>query len=75
MKPHKIVDAKGLACPLPIVKTKKMMDTLNSGEILQVDVTDKGALNDFKAWCVSGNHIILEMKEQENSICFYIQKA
>ena len=46
----KTLDAKGLACPMPIVRTKKTMDTMNSGEILEVLVTDKGALNDFKAW-------------------------
>ena len=46
----KTLDAKGLACPMPIVRTKKTIDTINSGEVLEVLVTDKGALNDFAAW-------------------------
>ena len=69
------VDAKGLACPMPIVKTKKAMDTLNSGEVLEVLVTDKGALNDFKAWSQAGGHIILDKKEEAGVLYFYIQKA
>ena len=60
----KTLDAKGLACPMPIVKTKKAMDTLNSGEVLEVHVTDKGALNDFPAWSKSGGHTIVEQTEE-----------
>lgn len=71
----KTLDAKGLACPMPIVRTKKTMDTMNSGEILEVLVTDKGALNDFKAWATSGGHTIVEQKEEDGVLMFYIQKA
>ena len=46
----KTLDAKGLACPMPIVRTKKAMQAIQSGEVLEVLVTDKGALNDFTAW-------------------------
>ena len=52
----KTLDAKGLACPMPIVKTKKSIDTINSGEVLEVLVTDKGALSDIPAWAKSGGH-------------------
>jgi tRNA 2-thiouridine synthesizing protein A len=71
----KTIDAKGLACPMPIVKTKKAIDTINSGEVLKVLVTDKGALNDVPAWAKSGGHIILEQKTEADVIYFYIQKA
>lgn len=69
------LDAKGFACPMPIVRTKKTIDTMNSGEILEVLVTDKGAINDFAAWSKAGGHTILEQKEEEGVIFFYIQKA
>jgi len=69
------LDAKGLSCPMPIVKTKKAMDTINSGEVLEVLVTDKGALNDFTAWTKAGGHTILEQREEAGVIYFYIQKA
>ena len=69
------LDAKGLACPMPIVKTKKAIDKINSGEVLEVLVTDKGALNDFKAWAQAGGHTIVEQKEEAGVLYFYIQKA
>ena len=71
----KTLDAKGLACPMPIVRTKKTIDTINSGEILEVLVTDKGALNDFNAWATAGGHTIVEQKEEAGVFYFYIQKA
>ncbi|GGA72035.1 sulfurtransferase TusA family protein [Ornithinibacillus halotolerans] len=75
MKITKTLDAKGLACPMPIVKTKKAMDTINSGEVLEVVATDKGALSDIPAWAKSGGHTILEQKTEDDLLYFYIQKA
>lgn len=71
----KVLDAKGLACPMPIVRTKKGMDTINSGEILEVHVTDKGALADIPAWTASGGHTILEQTEEDGIFKFWIKKA
>jgi len=71
----KTLDAKGLACPMPIVKTKKAMDTINSGEVLEVLATDKGALSDIPAWAKSGGHIVLEQRAEADLLYFYIQKA
>ena len=71
----KTLDAKGLACPMPIVRTKKSIDTINSGEILEVLVTDKGALSDIPAWAKSGGHSIIDQKEEDGVIFFYIKKA
>ena len=71
----KTLDAKGLACPMPIVRTKKTIETINSGEVLEVLATDKGALNDFKAWAGSTGHTILDQKEEDGVLKFYIQKA
>lgn len=71
----KTLDATGLACPMPIVRTKKAVDTLNSGEVLEVQVTDKGALNDFPAWSKSSGNEIIESKEVNGVYYFYIRKA
>ena len=71
----KTLDAKGLACPMPIVRTKKTIDTIESGQILEVHVTDKGALADIPAWASSGGHTILEQSEEEGILKFWIQKA
>ncbi|MFP3489416.1 sulfurtransferase TusA family protein, partial [Staphylococcus sp. SIMBA_130] len=53
MESNKVLDAKGLACPMPIVKTKKSIQELNSGEVLEVHATDKGAKSDIAAWVKS----------------------
>jgi tRNA 2-thiouridine synthesizing protein A len=71
----KTLDAKGLACPMPIVRTKKSIDTINSGEVLEVLVTDKGALSDIPAWAKSGGHSIIDQREEDGVIFFYIKKA
>ena len=49
---YKVLDAKGLACPMPIVRTKKAMDAIESGQVLEVHVTDKGLLKDIPAWAI-----------------------
>ncbi|KZE67122.1 hypothetical protein AWM68_04495 [Fictibacillus phosphorivorans] len=69
------LDTKGLSCPMPIVKTKKAMDTLVSGDVLEVLTTDKGAVNDLSAWSKSSGHELLEHKEEEGVFKFYIQKG
>lgn len=71
----KTLDAKGLSCPMPIVRTKKAMDQLNTGDILEVFVTDKGSLNDIPAWAKSGGHEILKQTQELDVIAFYIQKG
>ncbi|WP_337019822.1 sulfurtransferase TusA family protein [Oceanobacillus massiliensis] len=71
----KVLDAKGLACPMPIVKTKKAMDQVNSNEILEVHATDKGAKNDLAAWAKSGGHEIIKSTEENDVLKFWIKKA
>ena len=71
----KTLDAKGLACPMPVVRTKKVMDTMNSGEVLEVLATDKGSLSDIPAWAKIGGHTIIDQKTEGDSLYFYIQKS
>ena len=53
------VDARGLACPMPIVKTAQAVKGLASGQILEVLATDPGSLKDFAAWSkTTGNEIV-----------------
>lgn len=70
-----VLDAKGLACPMPIVRTKKAVDAIESGQVLEVHVTDKGAIADIPAWAASGGHTILEHTEEDEVLKFWIQKA
>lgn len=71
---EKFVDATGLACPMPLVRTKKAMDELQSGDILVVHATDKGAKNDLTAWAKSKGHDILEIMEENDIIIFKFRK-
>lgn len=75
MNVAKVLDAKGLACPMPIVKTRKAMNDIASGEILEVVVTDKGAKADLTAWSKSGGHDLLDMNEENDVLTFWIKKA
>lgn len=71
----KVLDAKGLACPMPIVKTKKAMNEIESGQVLEVHTTDKGAKNDLTAWTKSGGHELLKFEEEEQVLKFWIKKG
>lgn len=69
------LDAKGLACPMPIVKTKKAMDSLQEGQILEVLATDKGSKADLAAWADSVGHQFIGTIEEGNLLKHYIRKC
>lgn len=71
----KTVDARGLACPMPIVRAKKGIATLNAGEIMELLTTDKGSGNDLKAWVKSGGHELAENREEDGVFTFLIRKG
>ncbi|MFJ6413977.1 sulfurtransferase TusA family protein [Terribacillus sp. AE2B 122] len=75
MQSNKVLDAKGLACPMPIVKTKKAINELNVGDVLEVHATDKGAKADLSAWAKSGGHELLKDTEEDGVLKFWIKKA
>lgn len=75
MPSDKLVDAKGLACPMPIVKTKKAMNELDSGQILEVHATDKGSKGDLTAWANSGGHEVVKHIEENGVYKFWIKKS
>jgi tRNA 2-thiouridine synthesizing protein A len=53
------LDARGLACPMPIVKTAQAMRIVPAGELLEVLATDPGSVKDFAAWCrTTGNELV-----------------
>ncbi|MFC3039402.1 sulfurtransferase TusA family protein [Virgibacillus xinjiangensis] len=75
MEATKVLDAKGLACPMPIVRTKKAIEEINAGEVLEVHATDKGAKSDLTAWAKSGGHELLEDTEEDGVLKFWIKKG
>lgn len=71
---HLIVDAKGLACPMPIVRAKKGMDSLEAGQIMELQATDKGSMNDFRAWVSQTGHELLGTKQEDGVFIFIVKK-
>ncbi|GBE12660.1 sulfurtransferase TusA [bacterium BMS3Bbin14] len=70
-----VLDAKGLSCPMPLLRTKKEMSKLKSGEILQVMGTDPGSRNDIPGWCERSGHEFLGLKDEEGFTNYYIKKG
>jgi len=75
MNVTKVLDAKGLACPMPIVRTKKAMKEVESGETLEIHATDQGAKSDLTAWAKSSGHELLQHDEEDGVFKFWIQKG
>jgi len=78
MKPEKVdatLDARGMLCPMPIVKSNKAMDPLQGGQVLEVLATDKGSCVDMPAWCNSRKHTLLHMETDGHLYRFYIKKG
>ncbi|MHB1679870.1 MAG: sulfurtransferase TusA family protein [bacterium] len=72
---NKTLDASGLSCPLPIVKTKKEIDLMTSGQVLEIISTDPGSKNDMTAWCKRTGNELLESTEEGGKFKFYVKKA
>jgi tRNA 2-thiouridine synthesizing protein A len=73
--PDKTLDTKGLACPLPILKTKKTLSGLPMGAKLEVLATDPGSVPDFKAFCETTGNMLLEHSEEAGVYRFVIERA
>jgi len=69
------LDAKGLACPMPIVKTKKAMMALEEGRVIEVEATDKGSKADLKAWAESAGNQYLGTIEEGEVLKHYLRKS
>ncbi len=70
-----VLDTKGLSCPMPLLKTKKAINSLSSGQILEVLGTDPGSKNDLPNWCDRSGHAFLGDKEENGYFRFFIQKG
>lgn len=68
------LDVKGLNCPLPILRTKKTLAEMDSGQILRVLATDPGALKDFPAFAKQTGNELVEQKEENRIFEFYLKR-
>ncbi|MDH3348827.1 MAG: sulfurtransferase TusA family protein [Desulfobulbaceae bacterium] len=69
------LDAKGLSCPMPLLRTKKEIGKLGSGDVLEILGTDPGSRNDLPGWCERSGHEYMGEKEESGYFRFYIKKA
>lgn len=68
------VDARGLNCPLPILKAKKALATMQSGQVLRVEATDPGSKQDFSAFCEQTGNALLARVDLGNEVAFFIRR-
>jgi len=69
------LDARGLACPMPIVKTAQLIKTMTAGQTLEVLSTDAGSVKDFAAWSRTTGNALLESSSDAALYRFVIRKA
>jgi tRNA 2-thiouridine synthesizing protein A len=69
------LDASGLNCPLPILRAKKTLNAMASGQVLHVIATDPGSVKDFDAFAKQTGNELMESKEEGGKFHFLIKKA
>jgi tRNA 2-thiouridine synthesizing protein A len=69
------LDARGLTCPMPIVKTAQAMKELAAGEILEVLATDAGSVKDFAAWSRTTGNALVESSVDDSVFRFVLRKT
>jgi tRNA 2-thiouridine synthesizing protein A len=70
-----IVDARGLQCPMPIIKLSQAINLAPSGLMVELISTDRGSCTDVPAWTADMGHVLKEQFEQDGEFHFRIQKA
>jgi tRNA 2-thiouridine synthesizing protein A len=70
----KELDARGLNCPLPILRCKKSLAEIESGQVLKIIATDPGSVKDFQAFCKQTGHELLLLEELGDEFVFHIKK-
>jgi tRNA 2-thiouridine synthesizing protein A len=74
MNVDKELDARGLNCPLPILRAKKALAEMQSGQVLKVLATDPGALMDFQAFSKQTGNELLSHTEAKKEFTFYMKR-
>jgi TusA-related sulfurtransferase len=70
----KVLDLKGLACPMPVVKVSKGIKEVELGQVIEAQTTDPGSLTDFPAWAKTSGNEIVKTDQEENLIKFFIKR-
>lgn len=65
---HRVLDARYLLCPLPVIRTQDAAETCAPGDTLEVRATDPGALHDISAWCRVHGHVVLSASHEADEV-------
>ena len=71
---QKELDTRGLNCPLPILKAKKVLAEMSSGELLKVVATDPGSMRDFQAFARQTGHDLVEQSSVGNEFVHFLRR-
>jgi TusA-related sulfurtransferase len=74
-EPTAQLDAKGLSCPMPVVKARLEIDKLTAGDVLEVVATDPGSVADFANWTQMSGHDLLSSDERDGVYVYLIRKG
>jgi tRNA 2-thiouridine synthesizing protein A len=75
LKVVQTLDTSGLSCPMPVVKTKKAINAIEVGEILEMISTDCGSIPDMEAWARQTGHELMESHDEGETFRFLIKKT
>jgi tRNA 2-thiouridine synthesizing protein A len=69
------LDAKGLTCPLPVLKARRAMKAMSTGDILEVEATDPGSMKDFAHFCATAGYRLMSSTQADGVYRFAIEKT
>lgn len=72
--PDQTLDCSGLACPMPILKTKKAVEALQIGQVLKMIATDPGSTSDMNAWTQKTGHQLVASEQEGGKFIFYVKR-
>ena len=75
MMPEKLLDTKGLRCPLPVLRARRAMKDMEAGEIIEIHATDPGSVQDFQAFCETTGHELIDSRADGEVFIFEIRKT
>jgi tRNA 2-thiouridine synthesizing protein A len=75
IKVDKVMDLKGLACPMPVVKISKGIKDVEVGQVVQAISTDPGSLTDIPAWARTSGNEVLKTEQSDDEIVFFIKRS
>ncbi len=70
----KVLDLKGLPCPMPVVKISQEIGSVKVGEVIEVHTTDPGSLSDFPAWAKTTGNEVLETRQGDGVIQIFVKR-